>query len=257
MVLYYSSTGNTEFIAKQIARKIDDDSINLLSRIKNNDYSPIESKKPFVICSPIYVCEMPRFLADYLKKVRLKGNRKVYFIFTSGGYSGIAGFLAKYLARNKGMTFMGFADFKMPRNYPVSQHYAMLSDEENKKRILESRKKIPKVARRIFRGEKLRGRYIFQFEKIVTLLFNPIWTKYKQPAAPFHATDKCKGCGKCARLCPLNNIQMVNKKPEWEKPCAHCMACIGNCPLEAIEYGNVTQGKLKYRISKYVNKKYL
>ena len=76
MVLYYSSTGNTEFIAKQIARKIDDDSINLLSRIKNNDYSPIESKKPFVICSPIYVCEMPRFLADYLKKVRLTFLRK-------------------------------------------------------------------------------------------------------------------------------------------------------------------------------------
>ena len=25
--------------------------------------------------------------------------------------------------------------------------------------------------------------------------------------------------------------------------CTHCMACIGNCPVEAIEYGTVTQKK--------------
>ena len=40
--------------------------------------------------------------------------------------------------------------------------------------------------------------------------------------------------------------------PVWKNPCAHCMACILNCPFEAIEYGNITQTKEKYNINKYI-----
>ena len=32
------------------------------------------------------------------------------------------------------------------------------------------------------------------------------------------------------------------------------MACIGNCPFEAIEYGDITQNKVKYNIKKYLDK---
>ena len=65
------------------------------------------------------------------------------------------------------------------------------------------------------------------------------------------SADKCVGCGKCSRLCPLNNIEMTDRRPVWKKPCAHCMACILNCPFEAIEYGSITQKKEKYNISHY------
>ena len=68
MVLYYSATGNTEYIARELARRLDDECVNLLSRIKNHDSTPINSEKPFVICAPIIVCEMPRFLTEWLKK---------------------------------------------------------------------------------------------------------------------------------------------------------------------------------------------
>ena len=53
-------------------------------------------------------------------------------------------------------------------------------------------------------------------------------------ADDFYAKDVCIGCGKCAKLCPLNNIAIVDKKPVWGDHCTHCMACIGNCPVEAI-----------------------
>jgi hypothetical protein len=29
------------------------------------------------------------------------------------------------------------------------------------------------------------------------------------------------------------------------------MACIGNCPVRAIEYGNITQEKEQYNLGKY------
>ena len=69
-------------------------------------------------------------MSKYLKKQTFTGNRNVYFIFTSGGYCGISGQLAKWMFRKKKMKYMGRAEFKMPRNYVANDHYPMLEKEE-------------------------------------------------------------------------------------------------------------------------------
>ena len=251
MILYFSATGNTEFVAKKLAEYTNDETINLLERIRKKDYSEIHSERPFVICSPIYVCEMPRFFADYIDKLELTGNRNVYYVFTSGGYAGIAAALGRKQAKRKGMVYRGRAEFRMPRNYPLSKRYPLLPENEILERIEETKQQLPKVAKQIAGGERIKLRRLTYLEKIVTYPFNPVWVKYKHTAKPFHATDKCKGCGKCERLCPLNNITMVDKKPQWANTCAHCMACMSGCPAEAIEYGKITQGQYKYHFNKY------
>ena len=247
MVLYFSATGNTEFVASKIAEYIGDEKLNLHGRIKESDYSGIASNAPFVICSPVHVCEMPMFFAEYLRKVKLTGNPDVYFVFTSGGYAGIASCIARRIVRRKGMNYMGRAEFTMPRNYPVSRHYPLLGEEENKKRVEESAKRIPEIAGHIKNREKLKARYVTLFEKIITYPFTPVWVRFKHTAKPFYANDKCIGCGKCVRLCPVNCITMVEGKPKWEEKCAHCMSCIGNCPVGAIGYGDVVEPGKRYR----------
>lgn len=251
MVLYFSATGNTEYIAQELARCLEDECVNLLDRIKRNDHSLLHSEKPFVICAPVYVCEMPRFLSKYLKKQTFSGSKDVYFIFTSGGYCGISGPLAKSMFRKKGMNYHGHAEFKMPRNYVANDAYPMLSPEEVTERILNARQMIAPVAADIRAGKKLKARHVFFFEMIITLPFNPVWTKIKLRAKDFYSTDNCIGCGKCAKLCPLNNITLKDKKPVWSDQCSHCMACIGNCPTRGIEYGTITQTKEPYNFGMY------
>ena len=251
MVLYFSATGNTEFIAKEIARRLKDDCINLLNRVKENDHSVLHSETPFIICAPVYVCEMPRFLAKYLKEQTFSGSKDVYFIFTSGGYCGISGILAKRMFRKKKMNYLGHAEFRMPRNYVASDAYPMLEAKQVKERILDSYRKIDTVVSDIRAGRKLKARHVFLFETIITVPFNPVWSKLKYQTRDFHSTDKCIGCGKCVKVCPLNNISLKDGRPIWGNDCTHCMACIGNCPTEAIEYGNITQTKEKYRFQKY------
>ena len=77
---------------------------------------------------------------------------------------------------------------------------------------------------------------------------NPIFYKCFVKADAFTANDKCIGCGKCAKMCPLNNIELKNSKPVWGKNCTHCMACICLCPTEAIEYGKKSVGKPRYHL---------
>ncbi|MCR5400332.1 MAG: 4Fe-4S dicluster domain-containing protein [Treponema sp.] len=251
MVLYFSATGNTEFAAKELARLTDDTSLNLLEKIRAGDYSEIYSEKPFIICAPIYVCEMPNFMTSFLKKVSLKGSREVYFLFTSGGYSGIASGLAKGLCRKKGLIYRGSADIVMPRNYIASDAYPMQDAETTRQKIAEGKKRVEEAAAVIKEGGELKGRHLFLFEYLIILPVTPFWIKFKLTARDFYVKDSCIGCGKCSRLCPLNNITMEDKKPVWGKACTHCMACISNCPKDSIEYGKITLGKERYLFKKW------
>ena len=45
---------------------------------------------------------------------------------------------------------------------------------------------------------------------------------------------KCVGCGRCAVLCPMKNISIVDKKAVQHSKCTMCYRCIDNCPKQAI-----------------------
>lgn len=255
MILYFSATGNTRFIAEELANRLDDSTVNLLKRIREKDYSPITSEKPFVICVPVYVCEIPPFVCELIRKTPLEGNKNIYFIFTSGGYSGICSTMAKRLARKKGLNYMGSADFKMPRNYIANNTYPELTEDEIRRRIDVSYKLIPEISDLIRNGQKLvkRSKHVWLFEILITVPFTPVWTRIKQGVKKFSVSDKCIGCRKCASLCPVRVISPdADGKPVWDaKMCAHCMSCIQNCPVEAIDYGDITPPKRRYTFDRY------
>lgn len=249
MVLYFSATGNTKLIAEKLAQRLGDESVNLLTRIRNKDYSSIHSDRPLVICSPVYVSELPSFFSVYLKRVSLTGCREVYGILTNGGFSGIAGAQMKRIIKQKGMEFRGYAEFKLPSNHITNKSHAEIDEEEITKRIKESLSKAECVAEVIMHGGHFKNRHIFLFEYLVTVPVAPVLCYFNQMTKDFWVKGNCVSCGKCARLCPLNIIEMQGGKPVWkEKRCAHCMSCIQNCPVEAIEYKDITEGRKRYSV---------
>ena len=49
--------------------------------------------------------------------------------------------------------------------------------------------------------------------------------------------EKCKGCTKCARTCPVGAIEGTVKQPHHinQEKCIKCEACLNSCPFKAIE----------------------
>ena len=54
MILYFTGTGNSEYVAKRIADEIGDKAHNLFQMIKDNRHPSLHSDKPWIIISPTY-----------------------------------------------------------------------------------------------------------------------------------------------------------------------------------------------------------
>ena len=59
--------------------------------------------------------------------------------------------------------------------------------------------------------------------------------------------EKCTSCGLCERICPRDNIKRPDGVSVWQHRCVECLGCLHICPAEAIDYGDATKGRHRYR----------
>ena len=246
MILYFSGTGNSRYVARAIAKMTEDTVVSMNERIKRGDTSPLYSDQPFVVVVPAYAWRIPRIVRDHILHTEFNGNDKVYFVMTCGDSAGNAAQYTKELCKQKALTYQGFVSVVMPENY-----VAMFSvpDKATAGRIVQMAVPgIRDIADCINKDERLREPRVSITGRLQSGLFNPAFYAYIN-AKGFRFTNACISCGKCAELCPLNNIQIVDGAPRWGGNCTHCMACICGCPTEAIEYANASKGKPRYYLT--------
>ena len=64
MILYFSGTGNSKFVAQRIADALGDEIVNLNDRIKSGDTSPVETGERLIVVTPTYAWRIPRVVRD-------------------------------------------------------------------------------------------------------------------------------------------------------------------------------------------------
>ena len=246
MVLYYTGTGNSRYVAERIAEQIGDSCEDLFDKIRANNYTAVHSDTPYIFASPTYCWQLPHILRDWISNTDFDGSKKAYFVLTCGDGIGNAGKFAARLCEKKGFEYMGCTKVVMPENY-----IAMFDapDEKGAREIIEKAEASIAEAADLIKGESpLPLKKVTAFERIASgPAFNNAFYKIFVRSDKFYATDECIGCGKCVTVCPLKNVELKDGKPKWNGECTHCMACICHCPKEAIEYGNKSKGKPRYK----------
>ena len=251
MILYFSGTGNSEYLAKKLGKVLDDEVIDLFSYIKEEKTKTFSSEKPFVLVSPTYSWRVPRFLTEYLQTCTFKSNKDFYLVINYGDSCGNAYRYIKEDCDKIGLNFRDLYGVRMPENYLML--FELDWEEANKKIIEKASSQIENIASYIKNNEDFPKKKVDLVGKFQSAVINPIFFKFITKDKKFYATDKCVSCGLCEKVCVLNNISMKEGRPKWNSRCTHCAACISKCPVAAIEYGKKTQGKERYLLSKIFN----
>ena len=163
---------------------------------------------------------------------------------TCGSEIGDADRYNRRLCQAKGLACMGTAQIVMPENFIAMFNAPTV--EEARRIVAKAEPFIDRAIAAIRAGHMFSPPRKIHNYSIASSAVNPVFYPLFEKANPFTASDVCIGCGKCEKLCPLNNITLQNARPVWGSNCTQCMACICYCPTRAIEYGKKSAGKPRY-----------
>lgn len=243
MILYYTGTGNSEYVAKRLGQLLQESPVNLIRAIRAGENSRLYSEKPWVICTPTYAWRIPHVIEDWFSRSEFSGNKDVYFVLTCGDGVGKAGKYAERLCAKKGLNYKGLAKIVMPENYIAM--FDAPDEKEAMKIVAAADPVIDQLASEILELKEIAeaGQLAGGF---LSSVVNDAFYRFAIRDRKFTVSDQCIGCGLCESLCPMGNIEITDHKPKWNGNCTHCMACICHCPQKAIEYGKKSVGQVRY-----------
>ena len=246
MIVYFSGTGNSKYVASRLNEFLKDEIISLNDYIKSNKKIYVAGQDRLIIVSPTYSWRLPNLLRDYFLSLDIEKfkNLDTYFVLTCGDEIGNAKKYNKLLAEKLNLNYKGTAGIIMPENYIAM--FSVPNKEESLKIINSSEKNIDDLIEVIRNNQAIKEAEVGFLDKFKSSFVHNVFYKFFVSDKKFLANDKCILCGKCEKVCPLNNIKIQDKKVKWMGTCTHCMACICSCPTQAIEYGSKSKGKNRY-----------
>ena len=244
MVLYFTGTGNSRYIAERIAKALDDELFSINDRIKAGSREPVDTGSRVVIVAPTYAWRLPVIVSEWIAETDFTGAEKIWFVMDCGAQIGNAAKYNRALSDRKKMQYMGTAQIIMPENYIAM--FPVPDSEEADQIIADAEPDIDDVIARISATQEFAKPRNNILDRMMSGPANRVFYPFCVRAHAFAAGDGCISCGRCVELCPLNNVQLKDGRSVWGKDCTHCMACIAYCPTECIEYGKKSIGKPRY-----------
>lgn len=246
MIAVFSGTGNTLAVARRLSGTLGD-------RVVPMDVaasSPTLSLQPgerLIWCFPIYSWGVPPVVEEYIRRVDCPEGTSVphYMVCTCGDDTGYADHQWRRLLRRRGWEARSAFSVQMPNTYVTMKGFDTDSPEVETAKLAKMPGAVRQIAGDIADGapsRMVRGK----FPWIKSSLIRAWFVRFAMSPKPFRPSQACISCGKCARVCPMYNITMAEKRPHWGSMCALCLACYHACPAHAVQYGKETASKGQY-----------
>jgi Pyruvate/2-oxoacid:ferredoxin oxidoreductase delta subunit len=240
-LFYFSGTGNSLAVTREIAKKIEANSICNMADSIETEVS--EDVVGFIF--PVYFQDMPESVKNFINKIEFKNNPYIFGIATCNGGPGFTLFNLDKILKSKSQKLSSGFTLTMPGNSVII--FDLTSNLELQgERFRNSGIKLQKISeiikKRLNEGIEGENKTKDRLEGFITRF---VATKIYRAHKRFITNEKCIKCGMCQRICPQNNIN-VNKNVSWGNNCDLCLACFHWCPQNGIELGNSTKNRIRY-----------
>jgi ferredoxin len=193
---------------------------------------------------PTYYVSAPPIIKRFVEKLHFEPHHYIFAAVTAGGATGRSFLnLGDAVAASGGILSVGYSVL-MPGNNISG--FSKWPDSIIRFELKRAKKKAVRIA------DAVKNKKVTPVRK-GNLFFMPkagfisTMHDYEKYAKNFSVSEKCTGCRTCKKICPTNNIEMVNRKPNWGELCEHCLACIQWCPVKAIDLAGKTSKRKQYR----------
>jgi len=241
-IYYFSGTGNSLSIARELCQSLPD--CRLFSIPKQNQKESPTLERPKVgFIFPLYYGGLPKIVYDFIDKLDVSKSSYFFTIITYAGDLTNWPFIQlNQILEKKMKTLNAGYSVLMPNNYILG--YDIHPEQVQNKFFREASEQVKSISEDVKKELNNFNPEMSKNEREKFKKFNEDFRKtVNNSDKKFFITEDCNECGTCERVCPANNIRLVEGKPQWQHLCQQCLACINFCPVKAIQYG--------YKISKF------
>jgi len=247
MILWFSGTGNSAYVARELAHQLDCEA-RFIPRTDASSITPEAGVKgpPLIFVFPVYSWGVPPIVLEFICSMPRGEGRQIYCLMTCGDETGLAPRMFRRHAGLRGWRVAGIWSVIMPNTYVFLPGFDVDSPqvEERKLTAVDSRiYEISQAIRKSHQGDDYISGSLAWFK---TALIYPLFKRWGIIRSGWWHTAECTGCGICAKVCPVQNIKIMDGKPIYSDRCTSCLSCYHHCPQRAIRYGRFTDRKGQY-----------
>jgi ferredoxin len=242
-IFWFSGTGNSLSVARQLAAELG--GAQLVPMAGFDGVSGQASDRVGLVF-PVYAFGMPRIVHEFARCVPIKEKGYNFAVATMGGIPGGPHRQLGCILQGRGSDLAAGWSVAMPGNY--TPLYGAPSDLKQRRMLAKAGEKVASIAEAVRMGT--RGHFEDSFGPIAWIgaaLNGHAVVEFAKAGSRFHVDPACTRCGTCAKVCPVENIEMKDGMPSWRNRCEQCMACLQWCPVDAIQFGHRTKGRRRYR----------
>jgi ferredoxin/flavodoxin len=260
-IYYYSATGNSLQIAREIAKALDGAEVIPLAKYRKAHFKPEAERIGIVF--PIIAWGAPRSVEEFVENIDASSLRYVFAVASCGGTA--AGTLPRLRAafRKKGSDLNAGFIVRSPGYMDADEDKSQgtmirLVRRLSGKNFATDVERLPEIIDAIRAGKTLRPeRNALAGAALGNFFHSKASEVFPAMDSSFKVAASCDACGTCARVCPRGNISLKEKKPSWSHDCENCGACSTWCPKGAIGRSGLASPAKRHNASVSVRDFYL